>query len=285
MEQYYRIPIEPLPNIRFSMMYTSRNYHWKYDNPEHFLEINYIITGEPLLIQGSRQETLRQGSVFTFFRSEPIEISCPPPLYQEYTFGLELPGPAILAGEDEIASMRYHSNEAVIPLTITDADVCRQVYNLLTAIGSHRRDAPDPTRLLMAKSRLYELLALLSRYSLQRARRRCFLSSSGQNPHCRKACLFVQENLSRKIRVEDVAKYIGIGYRQLAALFHKHMGMTLVEYINQEKIQRVKHLILTEGATLEAAGEAVGITNTKYLSTLFHKHTGTTVRQCRGMRR
>ncbi len=285
MEQYYRIPIQPLPEIRFSMMATSRNYHWENEGGESFLEINYAITGSPVFQQGSRQETFPQGTVFAVSRSERFEMTCPTPLYQEYTFGLILSAPAVLVEEEEIASMRYASTEAIIPRTVSDPAMCRQIYNLLTAIGSHRRDVPDPVRRLMVYSRLYELLALLTRYSLQLARRRHFMSSRRQNSHCHRACMFVQENLSQKIRMSDVAKYTGVGYRQLSALFHKHMGVTLVDYINQEKIQRVKQLILTEGVTLEAAGEAVGISNTKYLSTLFHKYTGMTVRQCRQMRR
>ena len=82
---------------------------------------------------------------------------------------------------------------------------------------------------------------------------------------------------------ETVAAAAGIGSRQLSALFRKHLGTTLVNYVNTEKIQRVKQLILTEGASLETAGAAVGIENTKYLSTLFHKHTGMTIRQYKQM--
>ena len=59
------------------------------------------------------------------------------------------------------------------------------------------------------------------------------------------------------------------------------MSAPHTDYINQEKIQRIKHLIITENISLEAAGEAFGFPNVKYLSTLFHKYTGMTVRDCK----
>lgn len=283
MEQYYRIPIQPFPKIRYGKMSTIRTDRWKPEKCEDLLELNYVITGNLVFRQDSLQDAIPQDTFFSVFRSKPYEYTFQELPYQEYTLGMNLFAPAVLVDEKDVAAMRYTSTEAIIPRTITDPDLCRQIYPLLTAIGSHLRDSPDPVRYLMVTSRQYELLALLTRYSLQRARRRCVMSSNRPNPHCRRACVFVQEHLTEKIRVADVAKYTGIGYRRLSVLFRAHMGVTLVDYINQEKIQRVKQLILTEGTTLEVAGAAVGIENPKYLSTLFHKHTGMTIRQYKQM--
>lgn len=283
MEQYYRIPIQPLPKIRYGKMSTIRTDRWKPEKCEDLLELNYVLTGSLIFRQDSLQDAIPQDTFFSVFRSKSYEYTFPELPYQEYTLGMNLFAPAVLVDEKEVSAMRYTSAEAIIPRTITDPEICRQIYSLLTAIGSHLRDSPDPVRYLMVISRQYELFALLTRYSLQQARRRCVMSSNKPHPHCRRACVFVQEHLAEKIRVADVAKYTGIGYRRLSVLFHAYMGVTLVDYINQEKILRVKQLILTEGATLEAAGAAVGIENTKYLSTLFHKHTGMTVRQYKQM--
>ena len=285
MEQYYRICMDPLPTFRFGFMHTSKSYRWSCPAREQpILELNYVITGSIHLEQGDRQETVCRGQLFFLTHDQPVDAFSEDSLYQEYTCGLKLARPATLADTEEIATMRYNSSEAIIPLRITEPSICRKAYNLLTAIGAHRRDSSDPMRMVMVKARLYELLALLSRYSLQQARRQYYLSGAQQNPHCRKACQYIQAHLSEKIRAETVAAAAGIGSRQLSALFRKHLGTTLVNYVNTEKIQRVKQLILTEGTSLETAGAAVGIENTKYLSTLFHKYTGMTVQECKKMR-
>ena len=52
--------------------------------------------------------------------------------------------------------------------------------------------------------------------------------------------------------------------------------MTIVEYINREKLKLVKDQITTMKVTLEEAGAEVGITDVKYLSRLFKKYNGIT---------
>ena len=54
------------------------------------------------------------------------------------------------------------------------------------------------------------------------------------------------------------------------------MGMTLVEYSNCAKVQRVRELITSRNISLTDAGLAVGIDDVKYLSRLFKKYSGVT---------
>ena len=91
----------------------------------------------------------------------------------------------------------------------------------------------------------------------------------------------VAEHLDERIQVEDVAKHLCISYSYLSKLFSRHMGLSLIEYINREKVAQVQELVASYGQTLEEAGKAVGITDSKYLSSLFRKHTGMTVTEFR----
>jgi len=281
MEQYYRVSIDPLPKLRFIFFNESTEYLWEAQAKPMQLQMNYVITGSIQFRQGDRSEIVPQGQAFFLHRSDHIKAWSDSPLYQEFTSGIHLNAPCTIADEQEIASLRYVSTEAIIPMRIQDPSVCRQFYNLLTALGTARKDAANPVRMMLVKARLYDIFALLTKYSLHRARQRCYLSSADQNNHCRKACLYIRDNITKRIRAEDVARSAGISYRQLAALFQQYVGTTLTDYINQEKIQRIKHLIITENISLEAAGEAFGFPNVKYLSTLFHKYTGMTVRDCK----
>lgn len=286
MEQYYRICIDPLPEIHFSNMNSTANYRWTIRGKKPCgLEINYIIIGSLRCTGKDRQEHIGRGSVFSVLHDSPLEMVSDDPLYQEISCGLVLPRPGRLIHADEVADLQYESSEAIIPLTITDPVIAQQTYNLLTAIGTHCRDAADPVRRLMLRSRICELLALLTRYSLRQAKRQQPLPGQEQEARCRRACLYIREHLAEPIRSETLAAAVGISYRRLSDLFQLHMGMTPVEYINTEKIQRVKQLLLFEGASLKTAGEAVGIKNTDYLSTLFRKYTGVTAREFRKVRK
>ena len=103
-----------------------------------------------------------------------------------------------------------------------------------------------------------------------------FWQYSGSEPQ-RCEISFLQE----RIRVEDIADHVGISYHYLKILFLRDMGMTLLDHINRSKIHRVEYCITEGGMTLEEAGETVGLYSAKYLSHLFHRCTGMTVREYR----
>ena len=191
MEQYYRVPIEPLPTLQFSCSHSSE--YNRLDNSGEngpLLEINCVTAGSVRLLQGQRQESYSQEQVYLLSTEQSAETVFADEDFQEYSCGLLFPGSAAIVDAREIAVMRYRSDIAILPMRITEPNICRQVYHLLTAIDAHRWDAADPVYRLMMDARLYELLALLTRYSLQHTRRQQFLSTQKQNPHCRRACLW-----------------------------------------------------------------------------------------------
>ena len=63
----------------------------------------------------------------------------------------------------------------------------------------------------------------------------------------------------------------------LSRIFKAHTGYTLVEYINDIKINTAKEILTNRNASLSELCDIVGIDDEKYLCRLFKKHTGMTI--------
>ena len=59
--------------------------------------------------------------------------------------------------------------------------------------------------------------------------------------------------------------------------------MTLMEYVNDQRIMKVREMLAASDISSAKAGEAVGIQDPKYLSRLFRRYTGMTITEYRNL--
>lgn len=281
--QYYRIQLDPIPRILYGKTSTIENFRWTASGTKpRECEINYIIEGGMTEIREDGDTLhLEEGTATTFVNNRRFTQWCDTSIHRETCLGLLVREEPVPLTEEQVLHWDNNSRAAILPAIIEDKSIARRIGGLLkTAIRKHR-DHADPARIASMGSTICEILSLLTEYAVTQAQSRQQKSYMSGYRFCRGACAYVAEHLDERIQVEDVAKHLCISYSYLSKLFSRHMGLSLIEYINREKVAQVQELVASYGQTLEEAGKAVGITDSKYLSSLFRKHTGMTVTEFR----
>lgn len=91
------------------------------------------------------------------------------------------------------------------------------------------------------------------------------------SPHIRNCIKHINENLSEKIKVSDIAKVCGISADYLSQIFKKEIGENLSSYIVRQKLERAKNLLLSGMSSKEICIE-VGFSSQAYFVTLFKRY-------------
>ena len=96
---------------------------------------------------------------------------------------------------------------------------------------------------------------------------------------------FIRKNATKGIRVEDVAKFLGVSRRLADLRFQQFSGETINETITTCKLEAVKKLLATTTRPIKIVSEACGYSDLAYLKTLFKRRYGCTMRDWRKQNR
>ena len=87
--------------------------------------------------------------------------------------------------------------------------------------------------------------------------------------YVRQCVRLLSERMSEDIRIEELAKELGISAAYLQRLFRQVHGMTIIDYLNRMRIERAKLLLLnTEEPVVEIAMEA-GFNSRQHFTRVF----------------
>jgi len=89
----------------------------------------------------------------------------------------------------------------------------------------------------------------------------------------RQAMLYLAEYYSSQISVHELAHSLNISYRQLARVFKKITGITIIEKLNDIRINQAKQLLNDTDKTVKEIAQLVGFENEYYFSNTFSKYT------------
>lgn len=278
--RYHLVSLDRPPKlirIRSSIHENFRyNYVW---NDSRCVEINYLQEGNMCEMRANGLCCYEQGTVHTLVPTRAFTQYSTTPVTHEYYLVAALADPVRPMTDEQVSDWVCDGNAAIIPEYITDAALCHQIGNRLKTMYEH--SGYDPVEPLKLRSCWYELLTLLTSYAVEQARRDHKQQEKLISPHTRKACQYINQHLSDNVSVEAISKAVGITYNHLKNVFARDMGRTIVEYRNMARIRMVQNLLTVEGVTLEEAGESVGIHDPAYLSRMFRKYTGMSVREYR----
>lgn len=94
-----------------------------------------------------------------------------------------------------------------------------------------------------------------------------------KNPEYLKAIEYIDEHLSDKITLSDIAEYANITTKTLTRHFKKNQNMSPMRYVNFMRIEKAKALLQGNNSIGQIAS-ALGFDDPLYFSTVFRRFTG-----------
>ncbi len=160
---------------------------------------------------------------------------------------------------------------------IVDSHVYGRIFEDM--IGHLILDGYDPESDLL-NAKLLELFYYLDR-DAERNRNYLELSEPKQNPIIPKVLEYLQNNVSKLVTLEELAKQTGYSPHYFHSIFTSVMGQTPQRYLLQLRIRRAKDLLIRSDRTLAQIAYECGFSSQSYFNLQFRNQTGTTPGQYR----
>ena len=94
------------------------------------------------------------------------------------------------------------------------------------------------------------------------------------NPLTKKIIAYIQEDISRKITLEDIGRLTFFSPIYCDTVFKKEVGRSIVDYVLDRRIDEAKRLLLEGDLPLPEIAETVGFGDYNYFSRVFKKRSG-----------
>lgn len=91
----------------------------------------------------------------------------------------------------------------------------------------------------------------------------------------------IRAETASQLTVDDLAKRVGISRSLMERRFRKYLRKSPQEMIRLEKINQVKELLISTNKPLSQIAEELGFSHSEYVSVLFKRLTGETIRSFR----
>jgi transcriptional regulator GlxA family with amidase domain len=93
-----------------------------------------------------------------------------------------------------------------------------------------------------------------------------------------KAQSWLVQNYKRPVRLDDLAKRVGMSPRTLARRFTAATGEAPLAYLHRLRIDAARHLLETRHKSIAEVSQAVGYEDLAFFRRLFKRHTGSPYR-------
>lgn len=117
----------------------------------------------------------------------------------------------------------------------------------------------------------------------QGAYARCSLQLTADDRAIAQAQQWLQDHLADPLPVENVIEQSNIPSRTFKRRFKKHVGMTVIAYVQVLRIGAAKSLLLSSNDSVENISLAVGYQDAGYFRRIFNRDTGLTPSKYRSM--
>ncbi|MDO5520134.1 MAG: AraC family transcriptional regulator [bacterium] len=101
------------------------------------------------------------------------------------------------------------------------------------------------------------------------------------NNYIEQCKLYIAKYYKEKIAVGDIADYLGLNSSYLSHIFRKETGITINEYIQQEKIKVAKYLLSNSDFDILTIAHHLSFSSQSYFGSVFRSITGETPQKYR----
>lgn len=90
--------------------------------------------------------------------------------------------------------------------------------------------------------------------------------------YLKKACGYIQDNLYETMKIPEIAEYTGINKSYLQLLFSRFLHCTIIEYINQKRMEQAVFLLTNSSMSIVDIAFSTGYNSRQHFSHTFEKH-------------
>lgn len=96
----------------------------------------------------------------------------------------------------------------------------------------------------------------------------------GEEGHGERIIRYLENHFCEEIVFEDMAREIGISYSYMRRIVYELTGKSLIDYMNQLRIEKAKQLLLETSQTMAQIASEVGYYNVQSFNRFFRKYEG-----------
>jgi AraC family transcriptional regulator of arabinose operon len=95
------------------------------------------------------------------------------------------------------------------------------------------------------------------------------------------ACALISSNLQQSLGVREIAAEVCLSPSRLSHLFHKHVGMGVVQWRDSQRIQYAMQILRVTNVPIKSLSQMAGYDDPLYFSRVFRRHVGMSPRDFR----
>ena len=245
------------PMIKFAHIFDAPSYNHVLPCVENRIEISYVSAGKTLHEQGWERMENECFYVGCNLFEAPSNISAKG--YHEHrTVCFSVPFEVLEEGEEGAFCLPYR-----LPLTARE-----KIHDLIDEIVRLYMLEPEKKWALTGL-----FLQVLEEYS-HIARRLYDKEFPAYSPYVNRAKEYIYQNLQRQISEKEVAEHLGITPEYLCAVFKRANDMSLITFVNQAKLSRIRTEMERENLRLYEAAARYGYNDPNYVSRLYKRYFG-----------
>lgn len=269
---FANVNFNEIPEIGFAHKHFSMEYGANYGrNKRKSIEIAYINSGTVKVEFEGKELYAEKGSVLVLFRHLPIHTE---------TVGNELNSHCTVLAEFsdyEFSMVNENTNPELgflIPFITFPCPETEEIGKMLYKIAS------DMTyeRENKALSSAVEFLSVLKKLD-SICRMKTPFTSRAYAVICKKVRTYIEDNLEKNITLAEISYYVGKSPNHISHAFKSENHKTITQYINEQKVKKMKTLMQSSGLSFKKVCELVGLCDETYGYKLFKKYTGITPKE------
>ncbi len=153
-----------------------------------------------------------------------------------------------------------------------DGDECREIVTLMEKILYESTNKELFYKEIVIAN-ISELIWLISRkYKLLEKSNNC--NSGEQNLIVNNAINFIENNINKKIKMDDITKHCNVSSGYLSRLFKDATGVSILKYADDIKMKRAADMLFNEDFTIKEVAYTFGYSDSLYFSKRFKKWYG-----------
>ena len=230
--------------------------------------------GSGVFTLNGRTHAIAPGDTFFARPGEEHRIQNTSPQLMELFWVSFALAPSHAPKPDSLAQLFARSST---PVRRSDASTLAIWHALEAAAKSEGRGRPDVLQSLARALLVSIFQAGVEANATQEGKDAGHLAVEGfEDEHhlARLAVRYIHDNLSRRLPVSEIAAHVHASPRHLARLFRRFTGTSPADYIEAARIQRARHLLGHERATIKQAASAVGYGDVQHFSRAFARRAG-----------